>query len=184
MPCSGILALFTGSAESPVSGFRKWLVLQSRGHNTEDEKPGRRGLGSPVFPHQLSPVLHLPLNFLPGRDVLKFTPSETPHSQLFWLRSWCPQLPAIRRGPQPRTFREMSMSPSKSSTDRWNWADRQVLVTPWKPLMAGWLLECQRTDSLALAACSPVFSLTQNMPPSPLLGPGILASGFLLKLRW
>lgn len=34
------------------------------------------GLGSPVFPHQLSPALHLPLNFLPGRDVLEFTPRD------------------------------------------------------------------------------------------------------------
>lgn len=64
-------------------------------------------LGSLVFPHQLSPAVHLPLNLIPDRDVLKFAPPETPHSQLLWLRTWWPQLPTIRRGPQPRTFREM-----------------------------------------------------------------------------
>lgn len=127
---------------------------------TQDQE----GHGSPVFPHQLSPALPLPLNFLPGRDIFKFIPPETPHSQLFWLRSQCPQLPAIRRGPEPRPF----VSPCKSPADTWHWTERQFLAIHWKPLMAGWPPEFQRTDFSALGACSPFFSLTPPSCPLPL----------------
>ena len=86
------------------------------------------------------------------------------HSQLFWLRTQCPQLPAIRRGPTPGSFREMSMSPRKSSADRWNWAERQVLAVHWKTLTASWFLEFQRTDCSALLAPHPAPSPLQGAP--------------------
>lgn len=56
----------------------------------------------------------------------------------------------------------MFPTPCKSPTNRRNWAKSQVLDICWKPLMADWLLEFQRTDSLALRASSPFLSL---IPP-------------------
>lgn len=99
------------------------------------------GLGSLVFPHQLSPAVHLPLNLIPDRDVLKFTPPRDPTLLATLVKDLVATAADYQKRPSAKNFQRNVQSPCKSPTDRWNWAERQVPVIYWKPLMAGWLLE-------------------------------------------
>jgi hypothetical protein len=101
--------LFTGSAEPSQRGCDKKECVRKMASLTNQVAQAEKGdqggsHGDQTIPPDLSPALHLPLNSRPSRGVLKFALLETPHLQLFWLRTQCTHMPAIRQDLQPRPF--------------------------------------------------------------------------------